>query len=216
MSVRNISASIQAALQSNQHVSSVQFVRLDFPSGVIRGHTRIGPITWTHPVYGSETYTGVGDFGKISGELDEGLQNRSYPVRFFLSGVDSTLLSAVLTDNTHRQEAQVWQGLLAESGALIDTPTLLWSGFFDKADIEKGGGLGKIACTCVGRNDTGRESSGVRYTDEQQQLEQPGDLGFEYLYQLQDISLRWGDKRATPPIRPDFNLDDIPFFPIAF
>ncbi len=199
MSIRDIAAAIQNAVAPDQHVSYVLFLRLDFPSGVLRLHTHIGPITWTHPVNGSEQYDGVGDFGGIEGDLTEGLQNRVFPVKFSVSGVDSTLLSTVLTDNTNRQSAELWLGLFDETHSLVDTPTNLWTGFFDKADISKGDGLGAIQCTCVSRADVGREGSDVRYTDEQQQLEQPGDLGFQYLHEMQDVELRWADSkfRAT-------------------
>jgi hypothetical protein len=38
-----------------------------------------------------------------------------------------------------------------------------------------------------------------RYTHEDQQIDHPGDMGFEYVSQLQELNLAWGKATATVP-----------------
>ena len=62
MSKRDISAANEAAITAKV-LRPIIFARLDFASGVQRFHTEIGPKQATHPIHGSESYTGLGDFG---------------------------------------------------------------------------------------------------------------------------------------------------------
>ena len=82
---QRITPTIQTELR-NPHLRKVEFVRIDFPSGVVRAHSRIGDLQWTHPVHGAETYTGVGDVGAVSA--------------FLICKVTDTVTTEVLDSNT--------------------------------------------------------------------------------------------------------------------
>lgn len=183
-------------------VKPVFFTRLDFSGGILRAHTEIGPKTATHPVHGSEVYTGLGDFGGIQGDVVESVSGAPQRLQLSLSGVDATLINDLLTDDYYRRDAEVMIGLEDTSGSLLADPEILFSGFMDKADIALKSGFGTVTMTLEGRGTNGRTGSDQRFTDEDKQAETTGDLFAEYVYRMQDITLRWGDTSFRSPFAP--------------
>lgn len=200
MAQRSISTLNEAAVLAG-HVIPIVFARLNFLSGVLRLHTQIGDITFTHPVFGIETYNGIGDIGGISA-IEEGVATRPFGVKLVLTGVKQSLISQVLTDEYHRREANILIGLRnTTTGALVDDPFELWSGFMDKHDISVGKNFGRIIMSCESRADMMQDSDGKIFNDEDQQALHAGDVGFEYLDQISLLgSVPWGDKSVAPPL----------------
>ena len=194
-SKRTISAANEAATLAS-HVKLIVFARLDFPSGVKRFHTEIGPRTATHPVYGAESYIGVGDFGGIEGEVTETLSGAPATLGLVLTGLDTTLINTALTEDYFRRSAELMLGLEDSTGNLVDDPVVLFSGYMDKIDIAMNPGESGIRLSLESRATNLLRSSDWRVTDEDLQAENPGDLLFEYVYQMADLVLRWG--RHTP------------------
>lgn len=184
------------------NVKPVFFARLDFSGGVLRVHTEIGPKTATHPVHGSELYTGLGDFGGIQGDVVESVSGSPQRLLLTLSGVNATLINDLLTDDYYRRDAEIMIGIEDSTGTLLADPEILFSGFMDKADIALKSGFGNIGLTLEGRGTNGRTGSDQRFTDEDKQAETPGDLFAEYVYRMQDITLRWGDRSFNSPFSP--------------
>lgn len=199
MSTRTIAAAMKTALEAAT-VRYIVFARFDFLSGVERVHTSFGDRTWTHPVFGSETYSGIGRLGALQGGVRETLQMVQQPVRLRLAGVNNSELDKVLNDDYHRREAEVWVGAVnIDTGAIIADPVNIFSGFMDKADIELGNKSSVIVMSCTSRGDKIKESSKILYTDEEHQKVSPGDLCFQYFYRMMSLNLRWGDFRFVPP-----------------
>lgn len=198
MSTRDITTANINALNASV-VKPVLFARLDFSSGVQRYHTEIGPKTAVHPVHGSESYTGVGDFGGIQGEAIESVSGAPQALRLALSGVNSTLINIALTDDYFRRDAEVMIGLEDATGTLIDDPVILFSGFMDKVDIALNDKIGTFVLTCESRGQNLRRAPDNRFTDEDKQREVSGDLFGEYIYRMQDLELFWGDRAYQNP-----------------
>ncbi len=203
-SKRTITAAMEAAFASG-NVRLVLFARLDFSSGVQRYHTEIGPIDATHPVFGSETYTGLGDFGGISGEIIESVSAAPQKVTLLITGVDSTTLNLILTDDYHRRDAEMMLGLFDDAGNLIVDPVIAFSGFMDTSAVNLSDGIGSIALTCESRGTNLQRTSDQRFTDEDKQAETTGDVFAEYVYRMLDITLRWGDSDFRTPLRYNNN-----------
>lgn len=197
-SKRDIDAANETATLT-QLVKPVYFVRLDFSSGVERYHTEIGPITATHPIHGSEVYTGIGDFGGIEGEVKESVSGAPVAIKLSLTGVKSSLINTALVDEYYRRDAELMVGLEDESGDLIADPEILFSGFMDKIDISLNTALGQMQLTCESRGTNLQRSSDHRFTDEDKQIEVNGDLMGEYIYRMADLQLFWGDREFTSP-----------------
>jgi hypothetical protein len=83
-SKRTISALNEGALNARV-VRPILFLRLDFFTGVKRFHTEIGDRDAVHPIFGNETYTGVGDFGGISSNITESIAQAPQAVKFSLT-----------------------------------------------------------------------------------------------------------------------------------
>ncbi len=200
-SKRTISATNETAtLQSV--VKAVLFARLDFASGVQRFHTEIGPKTAVHPIFGSEVYTGIGDFGGISSEAKESVSGAPAKLSLSLTGVDSSLISTTLTDDYFRREADVMLGIEADdgSGDLVDDPVILFSGYMDNVIIVFQQYGGQMTLNLESRGTNLLRSSDHRFTDEDKQAQSNGDLIAEYVYRMLDVSFVWGGKVVTQGI----------------
>lgn len=173
-------------------VRPIMFLRLDFFSGVLRVHTEIGPRDAVHPIFGNETYTGLGDFGGIASNVTEAVSQAPQAVRFSLTGVKSTFIQDALTDDYHRRDAEALFAFDDENGELIDDPVIVWSGYMDKMDITLGKETGSITLTCESRASIGQQSSDLRFADEDLQAAVTGDLGGEYIFRMGDLILQWG------------------------
>ena len=190
-SKRNISALNEGALNARV-VRPIMFVRFAFFTGVQRYHTEIGPRDAVHPIFGLETYTGIGDFGGITSNITESIAQAPQAVKFSLTGVKSSLISDAFLDDYHRRDAEAMFGFDDENGDLIDDPVILWSGFMDKVDITLGDATGEMTLTCESRATIGQQASDLRFSDEDLQAAIPGDLGGEYIFRMSDLILTWG------------------------
>jgi len=190
-SKRTISATNEAAFLS-QYLRIVMFVRLDLSSGVQRFHTEIGPKIAVHPIFGSETYLGLGDFGGINGEVRESTQGSPIGISLMLTGVSASLVNKSFVDDYFRRDADVMIGLQNEAGNLIDDPEILFSGYMDTVNISFTKNNATIQMQLESRGTNLLTSSDVRFTDEDLQREYPGDRGGEYIYRMSDLTLRWG------------------------
>ncbi len=179
-----------------KHVKIILFARLDFSSGVKRFHTEIGPKTATHPIHGAESYLGVGDFGGITTSVKESTQGAPIGMSLTLSGVGS-LINTSFTDDYFRRDAEIMLGLENESGALIDDPEILFSGFMDKIDVVLGPRNAVITLSLESRGTNFLSASDWRFTDEEKQREHSGDLFAEYIYRMADLTLRWGQQNVS-------------------
>ena len=205
---QRITPTIQTELR-NPHLRKVEFVRIDFPSGVVRAHSRIGDLQWTHPVHGAETYTGVGDVGAVSA-LDEKQGFEDQPATTNLTGLNPTLLTSIMTEDYHGRPFELWMGFLTETGALIEPLFLRRDDEIDKADVERGKEFAGIQITSRSFF-LGKEASKLTFDDATHQAENPGDLFFQYQAQVQDVNLRWGDRSFVPPFRPPRPNISLPF-----
>lgn len=190
-SKRDINATNETALLQRV-VRPITFARLDFSSGAERYHTDIGPRNATHPIHGSEVYTGIGDFGGIEGDVVETIKSVAETVNLTITGVDATKVNLAITDNFFMRDVEIMFGLLDESGDLVANPEVLFSGFMGKADIALEAGLGQIMLTCESRGVKLNRPSDWRFTDEDKQIEVNGDLMGEYIYRMVDLQLLWG------------------------
>ena len=130
MSKRTLSALNEAAtLDAN--VKIVIFVRLDFPSGVQRFHTEIGSKNAVHPVYGSEVYSGIGDFGGINGAVKESISGAPIAITLALTGFTDEDLQAESTAD-----------LLFEYVYRVSDMVLKWGGAVTRYGNGSGGSNG--------------------------------------------------------------------------
>lgn len=182
---RGLSAGVISALSSNT-VRPIIFAELHFSSGVVYTHDGIGTYTW-----GSQDWIGIGSFGTIS-NIQEGSEVSPYSITLMLSGLDSTMSSAALTEDYFMREVTLYLGMLDEDDVLIDTPTQLWTGFMDVMTVNIGDSGGDtIELVCESELAKFDRSSNLRYTHVQQQKVNSSDLFFEFLKDIEGAKIRW-------------------------
>lgn len=162
-------------------------VEIDTAAGIILAWSGIGTLSWN-----GKGYVGVGVFGGID-VVGESTDLKAVGVNFSLDGVDSAMLSVALQDIQQGKIATLWLGALDSSGTLIADPYQLFSGFTDVPTINEGPDSScTIAISVENRAiDLGRARE-RRYTSADQQIDYPGDEGFDYVPSLQNAVIRFG------------------------
>lgn len=177
-------------------VRPIMFVRMAFSSGVQRMHTEIGPRDAVHPIFGSESYLGIGDFGGIAGDIKESISGAPESIKLAITGVKSSFMNIALDDDYYRRDIELMFGFDDENGELLDDPVILWSGFMDKVDINLGAGIGALTLSCESRATNLKGASDLRFTDEDLQAAFAGDLGGEYIFRMADLQIKWGGETS--------------------
>jgi hypothetical protein len=204
---RGFPTAVATALSAG-HVVLVTFAKLEFPSGTIYVHNSIGTYTW-----GGQDWLGTGDFGEIS-QIEEGADVSPYKITLTLSGLDATISGAALNEDYYMHPATVYLGALDADDVLVADPTVVWEGAMDQMDISIGADGGdSIQLTAESELARFAKSSGKKYTHSQQQNDHSGDVLFEFMADIEDAKIRWGDPNsdavAGAPGMPNINVIDI-------
>jgi len=171
------------------HSEVVEFVRLEFPSGILTLHTRLGTITW-----GGYAWLGVGQLGTI-GELTEDAMMRPSGVALTLSGVDTSVVQAATEDDYHGYPVAVYKGLLdVTTQQLVADPQLAFRGLIDKVEVELTAGGGTVTVHAEGELARWDRNQGLLYTNESQQSLFPGDKFFDRIPIIQNRTIDWTKK----------------------
>lgn len=182
---RDLSADFLAAITS-QAVRPALFVEANFTSGPAYIWTGVGTISWN-----GHDWLGVGSLGGIS-TIEEGTNIEARGITLSLSGIDASLLTGILLEFQVGLPCIVYFGVFDSSGSLIADPVISWAGRMDQPTIEMDGTTASISINCENRLVDMNVAVDRRYTNEDQQLEHPGDRGMEFVASLQEVVLYWG------------------------
>ena len=138
-----------------------------------------------------ETYVGSADFLNLS-EIIETSEVQANSVNVTLSGLDASLVSAALSESYQGRSLKIYFGFLDNTGAIIDTPYIIFSGRMDVMTIEDAGATANIGVTAESRLIDLDRSRTRRYTSEDQKIDYPNDKGLEMVASLQDKQITWG------------------------
>lgn len=186
---RDLSAEIIAAIAADT-VRPVLLARIGTatasPGGDVRRWTGMGTLNWDDGEgYGVQEYLGIGNFGGVS-PVEESADLQANGVTFQVSGVDSAMISIVLSQVRYGRPAVLWLGFLhLDTGALLGAYEL-FRGKTDTASIDDDGESSEVSITAENEMVDLERTSARRYTTEDQQLDDPTDLGFEYVPALQE------------------------------
>lgn len=171
------------------HVTCIHFVSLDFVSGLLLANTTPSTFTW-----GGQDYLGLGYVGGIS-EIAEDAMLRPNGVTLQLSGVDSTVITAAMTEGYHGRAISIWEGYLGETTQqLVADPELIFRGIMDVMTVELGEGTALVTVKCEGELARWQRHRGLLYTHESQQTIFPGDKGLDQVLKIQNRRLNWDGK----------------------
>lgn len=190
---RNLTAGLLAEILK-QRLNPVFFVELQTAAGFVRVWSGAGTISWN-----GQSWTGVGKFGAVSA-MGETAEVQAEGVKLLLSGIPSDMVTTAFTDLRQGLPVKIYFGAVDDSGAVIADPYLSFSGRVDACDFVEAGQTATLQISCESRLIDLKRARARRYTHEDQQIDFPGDLGFEYVAQLQELNLSWGRGDPIPTL----------------
>ncbi len=171
------------------NLTPLVFGSFAFDEGTEYFHTGIGSIVTL-----GQTWNGVGDFGGIA-PIEEADTLSPFAVRCTLSGLNATILTRAQNSDIYGRAMIMRIGFLVD-GTLVANPDIIWSGTMDTLDVKRGE-VNDVAV--AGESDLKffEKANNKRFNDEDQQLEFTGDIGFEYLDQMQEAEIVWRGARVS-------------------
>lgn len=188
---RTLTSAMQAVATADL-VRPLFFVEADFDSGALNLWSGFGSLT-----YNSVTYVGAGNLLNIS-SIQENVELRANGAQVILSGVGTPLLDKARTENYQGRELVIKLGAMDADQNVISDPVIIFSGFMDVMTIADSGNTATIAVSVENRLIEFERTRVRRYTDNDQKIDYPNDDGFEYVAEIQEKNIVWGDKDANP------------------
>ena len=184
----------QLAEITAQNMRPAIFCQMLFTSGYVYVWSGIGSISWN-----GQTWTGIGSYGSVSA-IPETSDLVAAGVKLALSGIPGSLITSALGEIRQGNPVIIYQGFLTPAGAVVANPNNAWSGRMDTCEIAEGADTAVITITAESRLLDLNRSRERRYEKQDQAIDFPGDLGFDYVASLQELSIVWG--KATVPSSP--------------
>ena len=188
---RDITSAFNTAI-TNQVVKPIMALELDFSDGILRLWNGYGNLTMTAGG-SSQTFTGQGDMLGVT-EVEETSTLSMSGVTLTLAGIKSSLISTALGANYTNRNGSIYLGLFDASNNVIADVYTLFKGKMDVLNIQEGAETAVITLKLESRLITFEKPANRLYTLEDQQVDFPNDLGFEFIPDLQDKEITWGKK----------------------
>ena len=165
-------------------------VKLEFPSGTLRLWTGLQDISIS-----SETYTGVGSFLGVS-SVEESEELKATGLELTLSGIPTSLIGTMLTDNYQGSLVTVFFGFLTEFGGSVQSaladPFVVYKGLADTLELSENTENVTAKLKVESRLIAMEEARNRRYTDEDQKIDFSSDNSLRFVAGLQDKEITWG------------------------
>jgi len=191
---RNISAQMQAVSTADV-VRPLMFVEADFDTedgGTLNFWSGYGQIN-----YGGKLYVGAGNLLSI-GTIAESTDLTASGARVVLSGIVEPLISKARDADYQGRQLVIKLGAMDDQGEIIASPVEIFSGFMDVMTISDSGETASIGVAVENRMIEFDRTRVRRFTAEDQKIDYPNDKGLEYVAEIQEKSIVWGDKKANP------------------
>jgi len=182
---RNLSSSMLAELQK-AILRPVIFVEITLANETVYLWSGYGYYSWN-----GQSWAGVGSLGGIS-VIEEAGTVEAKGITLTLSGFDASLLTDVLGHFRLGLPVLVYLGCFDQSDSLIGTPTVAWAGRIDQPIVDVSATAAEISINCENRLLDMNTLVYRRYTNEDQQMDHPGDRAFEFVNSLQEVTIYWG------------------------
>ncbi len=166
-------------------------VELDFPSGVTRVHSALGPLT-----IDGQTYLGVGALGEIGIVTEDGsLTSKSVSV--ILNGLDASIVGTVLNEKCVGRPGRVMFVCFDSLGAAISA-NVLYQGYISGSAMTAGD-VNAVSYTLSNVFERWKEGLPDRYTEESHLASYPGDHIMSKVGQMAERPIYWGAKQDALP-----------------
>ena len=186
---RTLSSAMQAVATA-EIVRPVYLIDLEFASGSIYLWSGLGDLT-----FNSNTYLGAGDLLAI-GSVQETTELTASGATITLSGIKQSLLALARDEPYQRRPLTIRLGAFDETGSIVASPVIVFSGFMDVMTIADSGDTSTIQVSAENKLIAFQRTAVRRYTAEDQKIDHPTDKGFEFVSKIQETAIVWG--RPSP------------------
>lgn len=185
--MKALTADFEAALRDK--TLRVGFLaKIDHPSGPFYLWSGIGSL-----VYGGNTYAGVGKLGRVqaTGETSE-VKTVDTSYQLLGASIDATA-ATIIAQPIRGRLAQFWFALFDEAWQVIGNPVLIDQTHLDHAVVSTGEDLTQsLALNGTSAIFDFRRPARIAVTNEQQQIDYPGDTGFDRIpTEVADKTVSW-------------------------
>ena len=186
---RNITNAFKTAIGS-QVVKPIIAIELDFSDGILRFWNGYGNLTMTAGG-SSKTFTGTGDLLGIT-PISESTTLQMSGVTISVSGIKGSLISTALSAQYTNRNGSIYLGLFDTSQNVVSDVYTIFQGKMDVLNISEQGTTSTITLNIESRLISFDLPIDRKYTLEDQQVDFPSDVGFEFIPDLQDKEVVWG------------------------
>lgn len=186
MTKRGASAAVQAEIAKDAN-QPFHLAELYLDTGTIRMTDAFRDVIW-----GGNTYLSAGRLLDFSG-VEETADMKVTQATVQLSGVDQMLISVFLSNAYIDRRLVIRKAFFDGSMQMLVDPFPIFDGRCDQPVIndDPAGGKSTIALTASSAFVDFERTPGRHTNDSEQQLHFPGDLGFQFVDQL-NTQIRWG------------------------
>lgn len=144
----------------------------------------------------SRTWQGAGGIGAID-TVGESTDGSATGIRATLYEVPSEFRDDIADQAARGVLMELYVGAINETFQTVDATSLIWKGRLDQYKITDGGATLAVEVVGESRAIDQRRPSIKRFTDEYQQRQHPGDLFFQYVRQMTEVSILWAQAESS-------------------
>jgi hypothetical protein len=213
----NLSPAVLAALDAAQ-IRPAFFVQIVFSTETVWLWTGLGPKAALGPAWDpaatfpyGQIFTGLGWLGQIE-SIPQTTQVTAENITLTLSGIPLHLLGDAINAVRLSGSATVWLAFLDANNNVIPDPLQLWQGETDVPSVVDGAETCTLSLTVENALIALNLASNRRFTTIDQQLDFPGDAGFDFVTAMQDLFLPYPDATEAQANITGGNLDSAPSY----
>lgn len=172
------------------------FAEIAFADNTLYLWSGIGSIAPAGPAWSSlatfpygQSFTGTGWLGRLS-SVPGTKKIQAKNITLALNGIPSNLVAEAIGQVRMTGTVTIWLAFLA-SGAVIADPLQIFSGSLDVPSLSDSGDTSLISITCENSLLSLNLAPNRLFSDADQQIYFPGDLGFSFTDKLANIALFW-------------------------
>ena len=186
---RDITTAFNNAIKST-YVKPIFAIELEISDGTLRFWGGYGNLTMTAGG-SSKTFTGTGDLLGFT-NVSENSTLQMSGITVSMTGIKSSLISSILSADYTNRNGTLYMGLFDTSQNVIADVYTLFKGKMDVANISEGPETSIVTLNIESRLVIFDLPLNRFYTLEDQEVDFSGDLGFEFIPDLQDKEIVWG------------------------
>ncbi len=183
--MRTLTSGVSNAAAAD-NVVLVLLVEADFDSGILRLNN-----SNQHLVWNGYTWYGMGELGKIS-SVEENSTLNAAGISLDISGIDPANIATALGANYQGRKLTLYAALLDHAYTIIPSPIIVFLGRIDTMQLLLDSKTASVTLNAESRLADWNRPRIRRFNSEDQSAQFPDDLGLQFVPQMVQKQLVWG------------------------